>query len=144
MTEQEAREFVARHHRGVLATLKRDGMPQLSNVVYALDDDGRIKISSTVTRAKTRNIRRTGRAALAVQGDTWGEYLVVEGRAEVLDGDVLADLRRVYVKIRGEAHPDWAEFDAAMRREQRVLLALHLDKLYPLERGPGAAVRFGR
>lgn len=137
MTEDEARAFIASNHRGVLATVKRDGMPQLSNIVYALDDDGRVKISATADRAKTFNIRRDGRASLAVQGDNWGQYLVVEGRAEVLDGDVLPDLRRIYVKVSGKEHPDWAEFDAAMRRERRLLLALSLDKLYPLERNRG-------
>ena len=134
MTEAQARAFVARHHRGVLATLKRDGRPQLSNVVYALDDDGRIKVSTTRDRAKARNLRRDPRVSLAVQGDTWQEYLVVEGSAEVLDGDVLADLRRVYEKVSGKPHPDWAQFDAAMRRDGRVLLAITIDRLYPLER----------
>ena len=143
MTEAEAREFIARNHRGVLATIKRDGFPQLSNIVYALDDDGRIKISATASRAKTYNVRRDGRASLAVQGENWGQYLVVEGRAEVLEGDIAADLRRIYVKVRGEEHPDWAEFDAAMLRERRILLALSLDKLCPLERG-GGGTRFGR
>ena len=134
MTESEARAFVGRHHRGVLATLKRDGRPQLSNVVYALDDDGRIKVSTTRTRAKARNLRRDPRVSLAVQGDTWQEYLVVEGTAEVLDGDVLADLRRVYEKVQGQPHPNWAEFDAAMRRDGRVLIAITIERYYPLER----------
>ena len=134
MTEAEARAFVGRHHRGVLATLKRDGRPQLSNVVYALDDDGRIKVSTTRTRAKARNVQRDPRVSLAVQGDTWQEYLVVEGTAEVLDGDVIADLRRIYQKIAGQPHPDWAEFDAAMRQEGRVLLAITIERLYPLQR----------
>ena len=134
MNEAEARAFVERQHRGVLATLKRDGRPQLSNVVYALDDDGRIKVSTTRTRAKARNLRRDPRASLAVQGDTWQEYLVVEGTAEVLDGDVLADLRRVYEKVQGKPHPNWDEFDAAMRRDGRVLLAITIQRYYPLER----------
>ena len=133
MNEAEARAFVARHHRGVLATQKRDGRPQLSNVSYAVDDDGRIKISTTGTRVKARNLRRDRRASLAVRGDTWQEYLVVEGDAEVLEGDVLDDLRRVYEKIRGP-HPNWAEFYEAMRREGRVLLAISIDRLYPLGR----------
>ena len=132
MTEAEARAFVARHHRGVLATQKRDGRPQLSNVSYAVDDDGRIKISTTGTRAKARNLRRDPRASLAVQGDSWQEYLVVEGTGHIVEGDgVLTVLRRVYEKIRGP-HPNWAEFDEAMRREGRVVLALSIDRLYPL------------
>ena len=134
MTEAEARAFVARYHRGVLATLKRDGRPQLSNISYTVDDDGRIKISTRATRAKTYNARREPRVSLSVQGDTWQQYLVVEGRAEVQDGDVLADLRRIYQKIRGQPHPNWDEFDAAMIRERRVVLAVDVERIYPLDR----------
>src|SRR5207245_8356565 len=57
-----ARAFLAGNHRGILATIKPDGRPQLSNILYFLDDDGRIKISVTQTRAKTHNLRRAPRA----------------------------------------------------------------------------------
>ena len=135
MNAQEARDFVARNHRGVLATLKRDGRPQLSNVAYALDQDGRIKISVTRDRAKTRNLLRDPRASMTVLGDDWYQYIVVEARAEVQDDPkVVADLRRVYEMIRGQPHPNWAEFDEAMVREGRVLLALTIERLYPLNK----------
>lgn len=134
MNAQEARDFIANNHRGVLATIKRDGRPQLSNVAYALDDDGRIKISVTRGRAKTRNLERDPRATLEVLGDNWYQYLVIEATAEVQDGpDVLADLRRVYERVSGKPHPDWAEFDAAMIRDGRVVLALTIERVYPLD-----------
>ncbi|MBI2866892.1 MAG: PPOX class F420-dependent oxidoreductase [Chloroflexi bacterium] len=135
MNERQARDFVARSHRGVLATLKRDGRPQLSNIVYALDRDGIIKISATRTRAKTLNLRRDPRASLAVQGEHWGEYVVVEGTAAIQEGKgVLTDLRRVYEMIAGTPHPNWQEFNEAMVRDQRLLLALTIDRLYPVDR----------
>jgi PPOX class probable F420-dependent enzyme len=131
---EQARRYLARNHRGVLATLKRDGRSQLSNVAYALDADGLIRISATRDRAKTINLRRDPRASLLVVGEDWGQYLVAEARAEVQDGpEVLADLRRVYELVKGEPHPDWAEFDDAMRRDGRVILALTVERLYPLE-----------
>jgi PPOX class probable F420-dependent enzyme len=131
---QEARDFIARNHRGVLATIKRDGRPQLSNVAYALDQDGRIKVSVTRDRAKTRNLQRDPRASLAIQSDNWYRYLVVEATAELQDGpSTPADLRRVYEMIAGKPHPDWAEFDEAMRREGRLILALTIERMYPLE-----------
>src|ERR687886_1819646 len=107
MNEQQAREFIARSTRGVLATIKRDGRPQLSNVSYTLDDDGRIKISVTRDRAKTRNLIRDPRASLVVLGDNWYQYVVVEAKAEIQDGpDTLAELRRVYQRIAGKPHPN--------------------------------------
>ena len=65
-TEAEARAWVGRHNRAVLATIKRDGRPQLSHIVYTLDDDGLIKISVTRDRAKTKNLKRDPRATLSV------------------------------------------------------------------------------
>jgi len=134
MNEYEARDFIARQHAAVLATIKRDGRPQLSNVSYTVDDDGLIKISTSRTRAKIHNLRRDPRATLSIQGDNWHQYLVVEGTAEVQDENPIPDLRRIYVKIRGGPHPNWDEFDEAMRREKRVVLAVTIDRVYPLGR----------
>jgi PPOX class probable F420-dependent enzyme len=134
MTEDEARAFIARHHQAVLATIKRNGRPQLSNMSYTLDDDGRIKLSTSTTRAKIHNLRRDPRATLSIQGDDWHQYLVVEGTAEVQEENPIPDLRRIYVQIRGAEHPNWDEFDEAMRRQKRVVLAISIERMYPLDR----------
>jgi PPOX class probable F420-dependent enzyme len=125
-----ARRFLKSRHQGILATIRRDGRPQLSNILYVLDDDGRIKISVTHTRAKTRNLRRDGRATLHVQGRDAYEYLVVDGTVQLIEGDGLGEkLRDYYRKARGE-HPDWDEYDAAMIKEERLLLDLSIDRAY--------------
>jgi PPOX class probable F420-dependent enzyme len=130
-----ARGFLRQHRHGVLATIHRDGRPQLSNILYVLDeDDGRIKISVTQTRVKTRNLRRDPRAALHVQGRDAYEYVVAEGNAELAEGEGLADkLRDYYKKARGE-HPNWAEYDAAMIAEQRLLVSMSIEHAYGLLR----------
>jgi len=120
-----ARQFLKVRHDGILVTIKRDGRPQLSNILYFIDDDGRVKISVTQTRAKTHNLRRDPRASLHVQGRDRYEYLVAEGTAQFIEGDGLAEaLRHYYRKARGE-HPDWAEYDAAHAR-RAAPAALHL------------------
>ncbi len=87
-------------------------------------------ISATQTRAKTHNLRRDPRASLHVQGRDRYEYLVAEGTVEFIEGDGLAEaLRHYYRKVRGD-HPDWAEYDAAMIKEQRLLLSLSVDRAY--------------
>ena len=50
--------FVGGSRNGVLVTLKSDGRPQLSNIIYHLGEDGIIRVSITDARAKTRNLRR--------------------------------------------------------------------------------------
>ena len=132
MNREQALDFVRRNHRGVLATLKRDGRPQLSNVLYLLDDDGEVKISVTRDRAKTRNVRRDPRVALTVIGDDFYEYVVVEGTAHIVEDDPVPLLRHVYRGVTGAEHPDWQVFDEAMVRDGRVVLAITIDRLYPL------------
>ena len=133
MNREQALDFVRRNHRGVLATLKRDGRPQLSNVLYLLDDDGEVKISVTRDRAKTRNVRRDPRVAMTVLGDNFYEYVVVEGTAHIVEDDPVPLLRHVYRGVTGAEHPDWQEFDEAMIRDKRVVLAITIERLYPVE-----------
>ena len=67
---------------GVLATIKRDGRPQLSNVQYYFDARGLVlQVSITEPRAKTRNLRRDPRAAIHVSSDDGWAYVVAEGDA---------------------------------------------------------------
>ena len=67
---------------GVLATIKRDGRPQLSNVSYYFDPRNVvIQVSITEPRAKTRNLRRDHRASILVSSDDGWSYAVAEGNA---------------------------------------------------------------
>ncbi|WBQ03113.1 PPOX class F420-dependent oxidoreductase [Kribbella sp. CA-293567] len=119
---------------GVLVTLKRDGRPQLSNVTY-LHDGGRIRISLTADRAKTRNLRRDPRASLYVNGPNGRSYLVVEGNAELsavaadVHDETVDQLVAYYREASGE-HPDWDDYRRAMVADQRLLFTMTIDHTY--------------
>ena len=113
----------------MLATEKRDGRPQLSNITYFLGDDGVIRVSVTDSRAKTRNLRRNPRASLHVaQSDFW-KYCVIECDVELLPvttdpSDATAEaLVEYYRSVMGE-HEDWDDYRRAMIEEGRLLLLL--------------------
>jgi PPOX class probable F420-dependent enzyme len=133
MDRDSALGYIGANRRGVLVTLKRDGRPQISYVAYLLDDDGEVKISVTKDRAKTRNVLRDPRVSLSVVGPNWYEYVVVEGMGRIIEEGALPVLRRVYEGVSGKPHPDWADFDAAMVRDGRVVLSIAIERLYPLE-----------
>ena len=122
-------------HQGVLITLKRDGRPQSSNIVYVVGDDDVIRISVTDSRAKTANLRRDPRASLHVIGDSFWSYAVAEGTvsmtpvAERPDDDTVDQLVDYYRSLQGE-HDDWDEYRATMVRDGRLLLELSIDRLY--------------
>jgi len=133
--------LIADNSLGVLATIKRDGRPQLSNVTYHLDPRAlTIEVSVTEPRAKTRNLRRDPRASLLVSSEDGWAYAVAEGTAMLSepaaspDDDTVESLITLYRKIAGE-HPDWDEYRRAMVVERRVLLRLPIHHLYGMPPG---------
>ena len=127
-----AADFLRRHHRAVLATTRSDGRAQLSPVVVAADEDGRILISTRETAVKTRNLARDPRASLCVMNDGFfGEWIQAEGTAEIIHlPDALELLVDYYRKISGE-HPDWDDYRAAMRQERRVIVRVTITRAGP-------------
>lgn len=108
-----------------------DGRPVVAHVAY-------------------RHSRRVSRLAASPNCSlTWHDgrkWLAVEGRSELIfspwEGGAAEDatgpdadryarlLRTVYRAAGGGEHPDWAEFDAAMRQEQRVVVLVDVARLY--------------
>ncbi len=126
---------------GVLATIKRDGRPQLSNVSYWLDKRNlTIQASITEERAKTRNLRRDPRASIHVSSDDGWAYAVAEGEvvltppAAAPDDDTVEALIALYRNIAGE-HPDWDDYRRAMVEERRVVLKLPISHVYGMPPG---------
>jgi uncharacterized protein len=126
---------------GVLATIKRDGRPQLSNVKYHFDPRGLVlQVSITEPRAKTRNLRRDSRASLLVDADDGWSYAVAEGMADLTPpaaapaDDTVEALVALYRNVSGE-HPDWDEYRQAMVTDRRVLLTLPISHVYGLPPG---------
>ncbi|HCU92510.1 MAG TPA: PPOX class F420-dependent oxidoreductase [Actinobacteria bacterium] len=127
-----ARGFLRAHHRAVLATSRKDGRPQLSPILCAVDEKGRVLISTRQTAIKTRNLRRDPRASLCALTDGFfGEWVQAEGDAEIISlPDAMELLVEYYRLIAGE-HPDWDDYRAAMEREQRVILRVTLTRAGP-------------
>ena len=132
MDLDDAREFLRDHHRAVLVTMRRDGTPQLSPVLVGIDDDGNAVVSTRETAMKTGNLRRDPRAWLCVLSDTFfGRWLQLEGTAEVVSlPAAMEGLVAYYRGVAGE-HPDWDDYRAAMERERRVLVRIHLTRAGP-------------
>jgi PPOX class probable F420-dependent enzyme len=120
-----------------LATIKRDGRPQLSDVNYTADDKTRVLRASTRSSlAKVHNLRRDPRATVRVIGPGGAGYAVAEVHAtfSAVAADehdaTVEELIEVYRMIRGEEHPDWADYRRAMLADGRLVLSLHVERLY--------------
>ena len=133
--------FVASQHAGVLATLKRNGRPQLSNLFYAWDDEQQLaRISVTADRAKTRNMQGDPRATLHVSSADFWTWVAVEGTAELTPvaadphDATVEELVGYYRALSGE-HDDWDAYRAAMVTDRRLVVRLRPEHTYGQVRG---------
>jgi PPOX class probable F420-dependent enzyme len=132
MDLDQAREFLRRHHRAVMATRHPSGRLQMSPVLVALDDAGRAVVSTRETARKTRNLDRDPWVTLCVMTDRFfGEWIQVDGEAEVVRLPEALDLLVDYYRSVVGEHPDWEDYRAAMQRERRVLVRVTINRAGP-------------
>ncbi|TDC79653.1 PPOX class F420-dependent oxidoreductase [Streptomyces hainanensis] len=132
----DPRGLLAESRLGVLATIKRDGRPQLSPVTPFYDRSAEvILVSMTEGRAKTANLRRDPRATLNVTGAGGASWATAEGVATLTGpgadphGPEVEALVDYYRRAAGE-HPDWDEYRAVMVSDRRVLMTMTVDHVY--------------
>ena len=133
--------FVAGQRWGVLATVKRDGRPQLSNVGYAYEPAQRLfRVSVTADRAKTRNLQADPRVTLHVASRDFWTWVAVEGTAELTPvaadpHDATVDeLVTYYRGVNGE-HDDWDAYRSAMVTDRRLVVRFRPQRAYGQLRG---------
>ena len=122
----DAINWAADRRLGVLITIRADGRPQSSDIVYDVDD-GVFMISVTAGRAKTANLRRDRRAVLHISDEKAWSYASLDGTVELLPvttspSDATSDaLVAYYERVTGGPHPDWDEYRQAMIDEGRLI-----------------------
>jgi PPOX class probable F420-dependent enzyme len=135
LTLDQARAFADQYTQGVLVTLRRDGRPQLSNILYGPGPGRTARISVTDSRAKTANLRRDPRASLHVTSADFWSYVVLDGTVSLSpvaaspDDPVVEELVEMYRQARGE-HPDWDEFRSVMVAQGRIVATLTATHAY--------------
>jgi PPOX class probable F420-dependent enzyme len=96
---ETARAFIAAGAYGHLVTLNRDGSPHVTMSWVGVDGD-ELVMATLNDQLKLRNIRRDPRVVISFEGtklDRWGlrEYLVVRGRARLVEGGAPELLQRL-------------------------------------------------
>jgi PPOX class probable F420-dependent enzyme len=135
-TDPRLLAFLAEHRWGVLATIRNNGRPQLSNIGYSYDlESSLVRISVTADRAKTRNLQRDPRVTLHVASTDFWSWVAVEGTAELTPvaadphDATVEELVTYYRAINGE-HDDWADYRAAMVADRRLVLRFRPEHAY--------------
>ncbi|MDT5023873.1 MAG: hypothetical protein QOE61_299 [Micromonosporaceae bacterium] len=132
----DPRVLLSESRIGVLATIKANGLPQLSPVTPFYDRQADVvQVSMTDGRAKTANLRRDPRAALEVTSEDGWAWATAEGSVSLTGpgtdphGPEVEALVDYYRAAAGE-HPDWDEYRSVMVSDRRVLMTLSVERVY--------------
>jgi PPOX class probable F420-dependent enzyme len=136
VNQDELLDFIKIRHHAIVMTTRADGRPQASPVTCGVDDQGRIVIATYPDRAKTVNARRDPRVSvLFLSDDFGGEWVQVDGAAEVLDvPEAVEAFVDYYRSISGE-HPNWDEYREAMVKQGKSLLRVTPERWGPIATG---------
>lgn len=135
-TEFDPRDLIAETSIGILATIRASGVPQMSPVTAAYDrESDTIYVSMTEGRAKTANLRRDPRAAIEFTGPGGYTWATAEGTVTLTGPSTDPDSPEVdalvaYYRLGAGEHPDWAEYRQVMVTDRRVLMTLHITRVY--------------
>jgi len=126
MDLSRAMEWASRRRNGVLITIRADGRPQSSDIVYNIDGNV-VRVSVTATRAKTANMRRDPRVVLHLTDTASWSYVSFDSTVELSPvcadpTDAVADeSAELYRAITGSEHPDWDEYRQSLVDEGRLV-----------------------
>lgn len=131
MDLDEARAFMRENHRGILATVRHDGRPQMSAISIGVDGEGRAVISTREGAYKVRHIREDPRVSVCVMSEDFWKWIQIDGTATVVPlPEAMEPLVDYYRSIAGE-HPDWDEYRRAMEEQRRVILRIDIEHAGP-------------
>src|SRR5450755_4596915 len=114
-----------------LATIGRDGFPQLTEIWFLLED-GELKLSLNTSRIKTRNLQERPQCSLLVLDlQNPYRYLEVRGNARIEPDDDYAFARRV-----------GAKYDADLKvhdgpGDRRVVITIEPSNIYAVDMSGG-------
>lgn len=122
------KEFLEPTKIAVVATIGRDGMPQLTPNWYT-NWEGKIAVSITKQRVKYRNLTHDPRLSVCILTDPLAEeYVTVRGTAEIIDDDsiwpITEAIVRRYVRPEGVEHRM-----EQLHKEDRVIISMTPERI---------------
>ena len=111
----------------ILATMRKDGSPQVSPLWY-LWKDGEFVISTITSTAKWWNLKRDPRCSLCVDDPVSGQMIVAFGNARLDDGDVWDRTWELVAKYRKPEEVQ-GHMDRIFKGVQRVLIIVPPEKI---------------
>ena len=124
--DAKAQAFMAGKHFAKLATLMKDGRPQLTPIWY-MYEGGKLIINTSKDRVKYRNIKRDPRVSLLI--DDGYPHISVFGRARIAsERDANKDIESLAIRYTGEKEGRKAAKERYWKQE-RVSIEIIPDRI---------------
>jgi PPOX class probable F420-dependent enzyme len=128
LASDKLQTFLEGKRNAVMATIKKDGSPQLTPVWYRWDGE-QFWVSTTKDRAKYKNLLRDARVSLCIDDVETSTTVIASGKARLTEENLWADTQEIVARYRG---PDQAApYVKRMQenKETRVLVVLKPAKI---------------
>lgn len=124
---EEVRAFLEQPRLCVMATINRDGSPQLTTMWFDFVDDV-VVLNMTRGLVKERNLRRDPRMAICVEEGA--RYVTLEGRAEIIEDRAIqeAEVRRMATRYNGPRRG--ARHWQTIAHQDRLGIHMRVDRLH--------------
>ena len=135
MDEAKLNDFLSVDHDAVLSTLRSSGDIQLSIVTVGPVENG-AAFTTTEERAKLINLKRNPKCSLLISTNNWSPYVVLQGEAKIYtikntpEHELASILRKIYRNASGREHPNWEEYDEAMKVDKRAAVVVVPREIY--------------
>jgi len=120
--------FLEGKRNAILATIKQDGSPQLTPVIYRWDGE-QFWVSTTKDRAKYKNILRDSRVSLCIDDADTSTTVIASGKARLTEENLWADTQKIVERYRGPEQGVAYVKSMQEKKEPRVLLVLKPEKV---------------
>ena len=122
-----ARAFLAEKRFAVLATINRDGTPQLTTMWYELQGD-EVLMNTADGRVKAHNLRRDQRVAICVEDGY--NYVTLSGMVRLDDDQATAqaDIQRLATRYHNPAKAEQMMRDT-FSKQQRITIRMTIERV---------------
>ena len=125
----EQEQIIREEKLAILATLRRDGSPQLTPINYVYQD-GRFLMSTTREGAKYHNARRNPHVSLCILRSEGRPYVSVFGQARIEEQDIVEGTGAIFKRIM-DNRPLPENFAELLAQQRRVLIIVTPERFVP-------------
>jgi len=125
-TKAQIEDFLSERRNATIATINKDGTPQLTPVIYYWDGTT-FYVSVTKETVKYKNIKRDPRISVIVDDVLNHHCVIAKGKATIQEDNIWETTRKIIHKYYGAE--EGAPYLEQLKKQNRVLIGLKPTKM---------------